>query len=373
MLLLLLLVSETKSGEPAAIEYKTGERFEAELESTLSAVWQNESLRHVVQRIVELQGVSLLVDRRIDPTQNVQVEVTDRRLRDVVGEVAAGVRAGVSVVSNTVYVGPPDCSAKLRTLVELRVAELSAGKVSAPAGRRIALLGERSFTWNDLAEPRTLVERIAAQNQLTVDGLDLVPHDLWAAATLPACDAVEALSLVLIQFDLTFAWGQGASGVQIVPAPLEAAIERSYEPGRITAAAAIEKWRDAVPGLEARAENRRVVVRGTAEQHQAVNDLLHPRARRPQQNTAISDAPLSKRRFTLQRRGPASAVIAALRRSGIEIVYDEQRLAAAKLDLGQLVDIDVKNATAEQFFAALCGPLGLTFTIDERTVTLEPR
>jgi hypothetical protein len=211
---------------------------------------------------------------------------------------------------------------------------------------------------------------------LAVRDLDLVPHDLWAGASLPASNFAEALSLVLIQFDLTFAWATGEggmpAGIRIVRAPASAVIERNYVPRRATAENAAREWRAAIPGLDARAAGRHVIVRGTAEQHDAVDGLLNPRAARPA-NLEPAAEPLSKRKFDLRYRGRADALVGALRKSGIDVQYDANRLAAAKVDLSAVVELDVKNATLDQILRAICDPLGLKFSIGERSVTLEPK
>ena len=69
------------------------------------------------------------------------------------------------------------------------------------------------------AEDMGIVEQIAGRYKLKVKDLDRVPHDVWAHATLPSVNSYEALSLVLIQFDLTFQWNNDASTIQIVPLP----------------------------------------------------------------------------------------------------------------------------------------------------------
>ena len=359
--------------ERPRIEYKTDREFESALADTLSAAWSNVSLRHVLHRLAETQRVAILLDRRIDPGQDVLVANEGASLSEVLAAIATGAEAGVSVVGNTVYVGPPEAAAKLRTLVELRSDELRDDSFRAPGGRKMSLFALRNFAWSDLDPPQALVERISRERRLTIDDRDLVPHDLWAAATLPECSTIEALSLVLIQFDRTFEWTDGAAGVRIVPAPRAASIERTYEPRRMRAEAAAKQWQEALPGLDARAEGRRVIVRGTAEEHDAVDRLLRPRAERLSPKAAPAEAPLSNRRLTLRYRGRADALIATLRKNGIGVEFDAEQLAAAGVDLGGVIEMDVKEATVETFFDALCKQLGLDYAMDQSTVTLKPR
>jgi hypothetical protein len=48
-------------------------------------------------------------------------------------------------------------------------------------------------------------------------------------------------------------------------------------------------------------------------------------------------------------------------------------LAARNINLDDPISMDVKQAEADEFFKALCDPLGLKFSIDDVTVTLAPK
>ena len=74
-----------------------------------------------------------------------------------------------------------------------------------PAAVSRPLLQPKPLAWPDFATPRDILTDLARQNGLTLEGLDRVPHDLWAAADLPPLSLVERLTLVANQFDLTFA------------------------------------------------------------------------------------------------------------------------------------------------------------------------
>ena len=127
-----------------------------------------------------------------------------------------------------------------------------------------------------MSQPAELVRRLAERHQLEVEGLEQVPYDLWAGAALPQVTAAQALSLVLIQFDLTFEWVAEAQRVRIVPIPNEVGIERGHLPGKgQTPATALAQWREQFPKLEARLLDGEVVVRGTLEQHETLERLRH--------------------------------------------------------------------------------------------------
>ena len=46
-----------------------------------------------------------------------------------------------------------------------------------------------------------------------------MPHDLWAAADLPPISLVDRLTLIAIQFDLTFKVAEHGKRLELVPVP----------------------------------------------------------------------------------------------------------------------------------------------------------
>src|SRR5262249_2683875 len=160
----------------------------------------------------------ILLDRRLDPTASLRADAGGEMLGDFLERLAAGSHSGAVLVGNTVYLGPATAASKLRTLVALRTQELSS-KGEIPGGRRGGLARTASFRWDELDRPAELLTRLAEHYQLKIEGLDLVPHDLWGGAVLPEAGAAEALSLVLIQFDLTFGWIEHGKGVRIERVP----------------------------------------------------------------------------------------------------------------------------------------------------------
>ena len=350
-------------------------KLEKTLDQAFSPSWNNVELRTILRSISRAGQIAILLDRRIDPTVILAVDFNNQTIRTGLEEIAERVSAGATVAGNTVMIGPPESMAKLRTLVKLRFDELSDKSLKLPKRRRFNLSRRRTIHWNDLDRPRDLIQQIAARYRLEIRGLEKVPHDLWAAATLPKVNCGEALSLILIQFDLTFAWTERAAGIEIVPVPQHVAIEKAYQPRGKTAKAAVRQWQQFIKGLQAEVKGERVIVRGTVEQHEAVRDLLKPSRKRKRSKAASRPIPLRQQMFTKARfiRQPANAILKKLQSDGIIVKYDAKLLDAAGIDLNQQITVDVKRVTADELFQAICDPLGLKFSIDDMTVTLTPK
>ena len=350
----------------------TSKQFRDQLDQPISATWENVPLRGILRRIGDSRKISILLDRRIDPEQTFPITVHDLPLRAALKQIAERASGRVSIVANTVYIGPPASAAKLRTIVELRKRELSAKSVGALPGRQFELLKKRALHWSDLDRPAELLLRISRRYQLRLQGGDQVPHDLWASATVPGADAAESLSLLLIQFDLTFNWTDRANAVRLTSVPQTVVVERTYTPRKMTAESAVQVWKKELPGLQAEARARSVVVLGTIEQHDAVAALLNPP--RTGKTPRKTSTPLSKSRYAkINIRNTGIAVIEQLQKQGIKIEFDRRKLASAGVDLRKVVRIQLEDATTEQLFESLCKQLGLNFTVSGETVVLRPK
>jgi hypothetical protein len=359
-------------GQTAAT-FVTGIRFSQQLDEPLSAAWTNLEGRYILSRLSRERNVSIVLDRRIDPTRALTIEFQNSPLRAALRQLAAARGGDLSTAGNTVYLGPPASAAPLRTLCVLRTEELA--KISAGLGktRRQTLLERQTFAWNDLDTPREILERLAAQYKLEMHGLDQIPHDLWAGATLPETTLVEALSLVLIQFDLTWAWADRGNRLEIMALPTVVALEKSYAPAKLKPAEALRQWSAEIPGLALRAEGGKVVARGTAEQIADLDELVETGKLR-REKLPEPPVPLGRRQFTLRIQDiPARALLKKLEASGVVFQYDADTLKAASVDLERRIKMDVDKAPADEFFRQLCDQLGLTFQIDNLTVTLTPK
>ncbi len=349
-----------------------GAKFRAELDRSMSASWSNVSLRSIFRRISDQRKVAILLDRRIDPTPELEIDIANLSLLAAIEHIATQSSAAVSVVGNTLYVAPPARAARLRTLVELQSIELFKESSTLSKRRYFNLVNRQMFHWNDLDQPSELLRRIAKTYKLEIHGLDLIPHDLWAGATLPKVNAIEALSLVLIQFDRTFTWTKRMRGIRVVPIPAKIAIEKKYVPRGTTSVAAVRKWTAAIRGLQAEPKGGVVVVRGTVEQHEILSDLLRPREKRKKSVGSAGPTPLHRRTFTYRTRNvPIRAIMRELeKKSGMVFTFDHNALASAGIDLDKKISIELRNASAEKLLEEIFGRLGLTFSIDNLTVTL---
>lgn len=352
---------------------KQGQDFRAALEQPISATWDQTPVRDVLRRLGETQQLGLLLDRRIDPTIAMQLTLTETPLIEGLARLAQPFAATAVPCGHTVYIGPVGSARWLRTTIAQRDAELEHAALSIPKARRAELLTRKTIHWSDFDTPREIVEQIAQRYQLSIEGVDNLPHDLWATATLTYATAPESLSLVLHQLDLDFRWKQGGLAIEIVPWQPPATIERRYPLKK--SHDATQLWgqlRAAMPDIEGELAGNQLVIRGRIEEHEAVKAWLNPTAR-PKPPATAGLLGLTQRKFTLKVENvPIRQILAELEKTKVTLVYDAQELQDAGIDLAQPVTLDVTAVTAEEFLAAVLKPLPVRFEIEESTLRIFP-
>lgn len=349
----------------------TGAALERAWQQPISLFREAIPLRELLTTLAAAQRTACLLDRRIDPSQPVSLAVTQMPLRQVADEIAVQVGAASGRLGGTMLVGRREQLDRLLTEAAAQQERLKRLSDVSPQ-RRIQLLTPRTITWEELDRPREILERIARGWNLQIVNPERVPHDLWAAGTAVQVDAVEALTLVLGQFELSCEWRQRGEQVEIVPAPPRPTIVKTHRPRGISPAEAAARVTQEYPDLTVVRRGAALEVQAGVLQHEAIARLIGEVANAGWKPT--EPVPLSRRRFPQVRivRKPLGAVLEALRQQGIEIVYDAEALRAGGVDLESLVTVELQNVTVESLFAALCASHGMRFEMDENSVRLAP-
>ena len=199
----------------AASPWATGPEFQEQLSRPADILWAENPLRQALGRLAEEKRTAIVLDRRVDPEQKLDVQISDVSLRAALQQIAASRGLGVSILGSVVYVGPAAAASRLRTLAALRADD--ARRLPAAAARKFRRA--RPMRWDDLATPRSLLVGLAEDNGLELSGLDLVPHDLWAGAELPPLSLTDRLTLLAVQFNLTFAVQSDGADLRLAPLP----------------------------------------------------------------------------------------------------------------------------------------------------------
>jgi len=353
-LLLALAGAGPPTGAAGAAGLLTGVQFDRQMQQVVGATWSGVPLREAIRDFCETQRVAVLLDRRVDPGQELRLVAADLPLRRALERIATDRGLGITLVGPVIYFGPPEVAAKLRTLAALRDEEV---RRLPPAAQRKFLLPE-PLEWDDFATPRELLEGLARQAGLSLAGLERVPHDLWAGAELPPLSLVDRLTLVAVQFDLTFAVSPQGDAIALVPLPDEIGLVRSY-PGGSRPQQVAEKYAALAPEARIKVAGSTVWVKALLEDHERLSGTRRTTPP-PQRPPARGPAETRIERFRVAEVPVGAVLEGVCRRLGLQLVIDEKSLAAAGASLDRRVSVQVEKATVDELLEAIVRDTPLT-------------
>lgn len=337
-------------------DWKTGSEFEETLELPISVTLQGNGLRATIRHLAQLREVAMLLDRRVDPGQPVEIRALEVQLWEFAQDLAEQHQIGVCQVEEVLYFGPKSICQRLATLVAVKEEELrQQGSTTRQLWSR-----KTSWKWGDLAEPRELLAQLAKQNDVRIANPAAIPHDLWAGVSLPPLALHTRLQLILAQYDLTFEYS--GSEVRLIPIPENLVLERRYTGGS-RAAQRKQRWEELAPEAEIQLAGRQIVVRGRWEDHQQIEADLKPKSRGPRS---------TEKRYTLTvENKPLDAILQAIcAQAGYELDFPRQAISQAGIRPDQLISFSVKQQSFAGLIRATLASSQLGFRLQGKTLTI---
>jgi len=313
-------------GGDTQVAWATGPVLQKNLAAPVDIFWADNPLRQAVQNLSRARRVAVLIDRRVDPGRKLNISLRDVALDTALKTIAAECGLGVARLDSVVYLGPPDAAERLDALASAFAKEIQ----RYPAAIQRKYRQAQPIAWDDLAEPRALLARLAAENGLEIINLELIPHDLWAAADLPPLSLVDRLALIAIQFDMAFKTSSHGERLELVPIPADA--PRTTKVAR------------PAPGPR-------------------------PTPKRPPNATTLPAID----RVAVQEKplGPVLEQLAS--RLNLELKIDRDAVAAAGISLDRRVSVRAEKVSVDELLDRLLEGTGLTYTRRGRVVEVFPK
>jgi hypothetical protein len=330
--------------------WKTGQEFARALNAVVrDVVWSaGTPVRQAVTTLAQSQGIAIVLDRRIDPDSAIELSVHDVTMYDVIEQLAAQCEAAPSYLDGVVYLLPRAARCDLASVAKDRRTE--AQSLPRPIAQRF--LAERAWGWIALAEPRNLLEELAREAKVTIDGAAEIPHDLWPVVDLPALAWTDRMTLVLAGFGQTFEFLEGGKRIRLVPIPVATMTSTTY-PADLPPAR-LDVIRTLFPQAEIAAESQQITLRGTPEEHERLRQLLQK-----QSSGRSSNRPAGKTVLTLKVNSqPVDAILQTLERQ-LDLSFQFEDGLAERLRTR--VTFDLHEATLPQLLQATLTPAGLSF------------
>jgi hypothetical protein len=357
-----LLAVAAGAKERAAPSWFTGKAFDQQLELSTDLACANRPLGAVLGNLAQSQRLAIWLDRRVDPDRLLALSVSAEPLKSVLAQIAARERLGCSTLGPVVYFGPADAATKLRTLAYLRREELK----PLPAARRKAFEAMRTWQWSDLATPRDLLSGLAREAHVELSGLEQIPHDLWPARSLPLLSWIDRLTLITIQFDLTFQIAADGKSVALVALPEKVAASRTY-PAGADGRETVQVWARQFPQADVRLAGDHIVVRGHVEDLEAI--VAGATAR----GTKTKTTSPGKQVYKLTTEKPLAVLLDELgKRLDLDFQLDRAAIAAAGIATDQIVSVKVEDVSLDELINAVLGPAKLAGQRRGRTVSVAP-
>ena len=234
------------------------------------------------------------------------------------------------------------------------------------------LLHPKRMAWADFASPRDLLKQLAEEGGVELVGGDRVPHDLWAAADLPTLPWVDRVTLIAIQFDLTFRVAPDGRKIELTAVPDTVLLVRSY-PSGVNPVSMVARFTSRAPGAQVKIVGDRVFVRGLLEDHERIASSSTVRSDSPRKQPPPGTAKLVISRFAVQEK-PVGKVLEELA-AGLtfELRIDRQALQEAGISLDQRVSVEVKNASLDDALRGLLRTTPLTYRRRGSVVEIVPK
>ncbi len=347
------------TGRCQTIHWKTGADFEKTLDVPVALTWKGNPLRNALTRLAESQKIAIFLDRRVDPSIKIDLVVQKMPVELVLRTIAERQRFGMAIVGPVVYLGPESTTNELATVA----AVLSQQAKRLPVGIRSRFTRAKAWQWPELSEPSTVLQQIAQDASVEVQGIEHLPHDLWPSVQLPPLDFAHRMSIVLGGFQLSYQLDPQGKVMRLIPLPTGVVTEQRHDAGN-RAKAVVASLRSKFPSSQLRVEGTKIVAKGPMRDQRTIARLLRGERVRSLPN---SNTP-SKQVFTLTVNG--APIYAILDKLSSQLGLKIRRAAGVEEKLKERVNFAVKDATLEQLLKAVLKDSGVDFKLQGKDLSL---
>lgn len=320
------------------------------LASTLNVQSSNEGLRLFLERLGSSQRIAIFLDRRIDPTAPHDFELRERTLRSVLVLAAASADAGIGQLGDVIYVGPGDVA----TTLPEAMGALREQTKSLPAEAKKTWQRAEPWQLPRLSRPAQALRQLAESNQLALDGIDAIPHDLWPAIDLPPLSLAERFACLLIGFGLWPEISNDGKSVRIVKYPVPESITRTHTS---QSGPRFSDWlRAECPTAKIAKKSSGIAVTASPADQQRIVVWLA-------ENEGAKPSAEGKKVVTLNATSSTGAIARQVAAQlGVEFVCDRRHEPL----LAKRVEIHVDQVSYPELLTQVFADTGLSFQLDER-------
>lgn len=345
------------------------------LQHRITATWQGQPLRSALNRLAEQQQISVWLDRRVDPSQTLDLSIRNIPLHTVLERIAQRCGLRVTTVASVAYMGPQDSAAEIAAIREMLRASLS----EVPLDMRRRWLQKSAWSWSRLSEPRNLLRDLFRHSRIELRGIERVPHDLWDARQLPTLALVDRAVLLLVGFDLAIQIAPDGKSCEIAPIERPITVTRQYRLPT-NRQPTISQLRTQFRGLTIKQIGSRMHVTGDWEDQQRLKAAIEGRSASKPSRPAFGKTSTLAPQADLQvyslrvREKPVGQVLKQLAAQlQLELTWDDKQLAANSRSLNTRISCELKSASLDGLLEGVLKPAGLSYRREGNHIRIEAK
>lgn len=358
---LLLLNAGSSFAQPR--ELVSGKQLQLTYDKRGSLSCDGSPLRNVLADLQGTTGISIMIDRRIDPGSPITLTTAFTSHRNILNSVADKAGGIASLTEFGAVIGPKEKTQGLRTLLAINREAVRKMRGKLPADVYQKLTKPANLSWQRLSKPRDEITKISTMAGLKFSDGEQIPHDLWAAGSLPSATVSDFLTVVLFQFDRSFEITSNAQ-LLITEIPEDLTLERRHRVSSKRKSDVARRWNAAFPDLSIKWRGTSAVIQTTVEIHEALGNLAKEKT-----DSATKDG-LRAQSFTLRTAAALGSVVATFRQRGTPIRFVGASESDLSEQLAARVELDIDQTPAEQFFPKVFESLGGSVTVTDSEVVV---
>lgn len=322
----------------------------------VSVMWRDAELKDRLMRFSQNQHVAIFLDRRIDPSTIINLTSNQVTTEQFLLNIARNAEIGICQIEDIYYLGPQKTANSLASISEALL------KAANKFGKRTQLRWNmnKPLLTDAVVDPKQLLLELAKDNDIEIDGLNGLPHDLWSGLDLPASSLACRLSLLLAGFDKSFQFKATGKTIEVIDFKPPLRVTRTF--GDLSDAPSVSKsLRKEFKSLNFSTRRDQITITGEPDSV----GLAGTRAIEYQKPELVTGSTTT---FSLTTRAPRGAIFAtAAQRVQLKFTYDKNNPTLSKA-LNDPVAIQAVNEPLIQLLEMTIQNSSLTFEVTDTEI-----
>ncbi|MDG2184647.1 MAG: hypothetical protein P8K79_03140 [Mariniblastus sp.] len=198
LLLIVVLSVPAMVDDRPPIDWLSGKSLARAKQLAISVRWRDVPVRDRLIQLSQTQGIPVVVDRQVDPNRPLNLDIQQKTWDQVLWGIAEQLDLEICQLEELYYVTPVGSSLPIRIAYDRNKDQLRRTRNRLP----VPWLTVTEFEINEFEQPREMVEKLAEQYELSLEGLEKIPHDVWPGYRFPKMDLLQKFTILLSGFGL---------------------------------------------------------------------------------------------------------------------------------------------------------------------------